>query len=421
MQAYERIAASGGAPGEREQARSALLTDQNGVLTATRGRLARLARARGMEPQLIDDVVQETLLEAWSHLDRLRDLAGFNPWVDEICRNVCRRVNYKRQRDALHLAPTQRAVSSPEGARSEGDDALLDLPAPRRADPFEELSSQDLMRLLDRAIGVLPPATREALELSYLADLPRADVAKRLRLSQSALDTRLHRARAQLRQAFNGPLRAEAEAYGLALDAVATEHWQTTRIWCPQCARQRLEGYFVLVDNADGPNLHLRCPDCSRRDGRDMAHSMGLVSLAGLRTFRPAWKRTMQGLSERVTQALAGGAHSCLSCGKPALLSVQTADSGAAAPPIFLHVECGHCGAGMRSSACLPTVDQLVYWSHPRLRQFLLRHPRCVSSLGPEIERDGADAFSFRLSDLDGGDLLTVIAHRQTLRVLLLD
>ena len=426
MREHEQTEAPRGLPGEREWLRSALLTDQDGILTATRRRLGRIARARGMEPQVVDDVIQETLLEAWSHLDRLRAPAGFHSWVDEICRNVCRRVSRQRQQDARRYASAQHVTGAlDEMAGPETDGALLDLPAPERSDPFEELSQRDLTSLLDRAIGVLPQATRQAVELSYLVDLPRVEVAARLHLSQGALDTRLHRARAQLRQALNGPLRAEAEAYGLALDEVPTEQWQTTRMWCPLCARRRLEGYFVRVEGADGPNLHLRCPDCSRRTGLDTAHSMGLVSLAGLRSFRPAWKRVMQGLSERVTQALADEAQPCLSCGKPALFTVQAA--GATAPPgapaYWIRAECAHCGADadIGPDTCLPTVDQLVYWSDPRARQFLLRHPRCVSNLGPEVEREGAGALTFQLFDLDGADRLTVVARRETLSVLLVD
>jgi hypothetical protein len=335
-------------------------------------------------------------------------------------------VNRTRQQDALRYAPAQQLTGAlDEMAGPENDDALLDFPAPAHCDPFEELSRQDLTSLLDRAIGALPPATRQAVELSYLIDLPRAEVASRLRLSQCALDTRLHRARAQLRQALNGPLRAEAEAYSLALDVVPGEQWQATRMWCPSCARRRLQGYFVRLDGAEGPNLHLRCPDCAQRDGHDMAHSMGLVSLAGLRSFRPAWKRVMQGLSERVAQALSGEGYRCFWCGRPALLTVQVASATtpSGVPACWIRAECAHCGVEGDTShdSCLPSVDQLVHWSDPQARQFLLRHPRCVSSLGPEIEREGADALPFRLSDLDGADHLTVVAHRQTLRVLLVD
>jgi hypothetical protein len=228
-----------------------------------------------------------------------------------------------------------------------------------------------------------------------------------------------------LRQALNGPLRAEAEAFGLALDEIPAEQWQATRMWCPLCARRRLEAYFVRVEGADSPNLHLRCPDCSRRDGRDTAHSMGLVSLTGLRSFRPAWKRVMQGVSERIMQALAGGAYLCFWCGRPARLTVQAASATAtsSASAYWIRAECAHCGVegDTGHDSCLPSVDQLVYWSDPRARQFLLRHPRCVSSGGQEIEREGAEALAFQLSDLEGADQLTVVARRETLSVLLVN
>ena len=68
-------------PGERERLRLALLTDQNGLLTATRQRLTRIAQARGIEPQSIEDVVQETLLEAWRSLDRLHSPHALSRWL----------------------------------------------------------------------------------------------------------------------------------------------------------------------------------------------------------------------------------------------------------------------------------------------------------------------------------------------------
>jgi DNA-directed RNA polymerase specialized sigma24 family protein len=49
-----------------------LVGDLEEVLAAARPRLLRLARMQGVAPDAIDDVVQETLVEAWRHLDKLR-------------------------------------------------------------------------------------------------------------------------------------------------------------------------------------------------------------------------------------------------------------------------------------------------------------------------------------------------------------
>jgi DNA-directed RNA polymerase specialized sigma24 family protein len=80
---------------------AALLADMEQVFTEARPRLLRLAHLNGMSPDIADDVVQETMMEAWRHVENLRDPQRFNAWLDGICRNVCRR--YKTPNGALHL------------------------------------------------------------------------------------------------------------------------------------------------------------------------------------------------------------------------------------------------------------------------------------------------------------------------------
>ncbi|HEU5378732.1 MAG TPA: sigma-70 family RNA polymerase sigma factor [Ktedonobacteraceae bacterium] len=416
-------------PGEWQRLRSALLTDQDGILTETRRRLARLAQARGIEPHAIDDVVQETLLEAWSHLERLHTPAGFPLWIDEICRNVCRRTAHRREMDLLRRT----SLSSPVPNEEERD-VLAHLPAPDAFDPFEELSRQDLLLLLERALGTLPQAARQLVELCYLRELPHAEVAEQLGITSGALDTRLHRARRQLRQIFSGPLREEAQGFGLALDETRASGWQETRLWCPRCMQRRLQGCFMHPDAEEGPNLHLRCPDCSRRYGQDAVHSMGLVSLAGLHAFRPAWKRVMQGLTDTMLHALACGQYPCWYCGKPALMEVMSGTSNEAPSadlsatarssephdscPFWMRLYCLSCGQDAEIQCNLPSVDQLVYWAHPLTRQFLLQHPRWSSAPGRVVEYAGLPAIHFHLADLESNDALTILAHRQTLQPL---
>lgn len=413
-------------PGERQWLRSALLADQDGILTATRLRLARIARARGIEPHSIDDVVQETLLEAWSHLERLHSPAGFHPWIDEICRNICRRAARRREMDLLRHVPLLQPSSTMEYEEGSNE---IDLLAAETSDPLEELSRQDLVLLLDRALGALPLDTRQIVEMCHLLGLPRSEVAERLSLTSNALEVRLYRARRHLRHLLHGPLRHEAEAVGLTLDEALAEGWQPTRLWCPLCARHRLEGCFLADGGEERSNLHLRCPDCVRRYHQDTVHSMGLVQLAGLHSFRPAWKRTMQGLTDRLMQALLKGQHPCLSCGEPALVCVEGNDTEAPLSPyperlrmspypFWIHIHCVHCGKDMGARGDVPSVDQLVYWSHPLTQQFLQQHPHWTSEPGRLVEYDGESALHFRMADVESSNHLTVLAHRYTLRVL---
>lgn len=407
-------------PGERQWLRSALLEDHDGILTTTRLRLARLARARGVEPHLIDDVVQETLLEAWSHLERLQSPAGFHLWIDEICRNICRRAARRKATELSRQVPLlQPSTTEEENSIEEENLFVADI-----FDPLEDLMRQDFLVLLDRALGALQPDTRQLVELCYLRELPRSEVAMRLGISSSTLDVRLHRARRQLRQVLHGPLQQEAEALGVPLDEALAAGWQPTRLWCPLCARQRLEALFLNREAPEGPNLHLRCPDCYRRYKQDTVHSMGLVRLSGIHSFRPAWKRTMQGLTDRIMQALLAGQHPCLNCGKPARIQVKgSEDEAAQSPgpyPFWIHLHCVHCGKDLDGCGHMPSVDQLVYWSHPLTRQFLQQHPRWSSEPGKLVEYERQSAIHFHIAALENADHLTVLAHPRTLQILTL-
>ncbi len=411
---------------ELQRLKNTLLSDTNGQLTAICGRLVRIVQARGIVPGLIDDVVQETLLEAWRHIDSLYAPEGFQAWIDEICRNVCRRYTHRQAIELLRSVPVARQDFASEYEHDAGEISLLaTLPDDETPDPLEELCRQDMTALLDRALGLLPVPARQLVEMCHLLELPHAEVAVRLGISTGTLQTRLHRARRQLRQLLSGPLRDDAEAFGLALDEGIAAGWQETRLWCPLCTRHRLQGCFVEQADDNGPNLHLRCPDCSQRYQQDTIHTMGLISLTGLHSFRPAWKRAMQGMSDLILPALLTGQRPCLFCGKPASVRVIARDTEASSssphPYAFcIHWRCNSCGEHVGSDGDIPSIDQLVYWSHPDTRRFIQQHPRWRSEPATPLEHNSQQALRFQLTDVESADHATVVAHRETLQIMAL-
>lgn len=381
----------------------------------------RLARLRGVAPDAIEDVVQETLLEAWTHLDRLYAPEGFHRWMEEICRNVCRRYARAQQSEMAHalalFGPSTLEYEEAAGSDSISLLANLGAPAP---DLIEALSQQDLTALLHRAVNALPGSMRAAVELSYLQEWPQRKVAAHLGLSMSALEARLHRARGQIRQLLSGPLRAEAEAFGLALGEDPATSPRETRLWCNLCGQRRLLGSFV--PQPDGSvNLHLDCPDCRARHGLGQVHSKGIVQLDGIRSFRPAWKRTMQTVTHLARQGLAQGWHPCPECGTPAAVRVINAEEehSLKGPYRFwVGWHCPRCTSDRYPSIGTISADDVVYWSHPALRQFILQHARWVSEPDQEAEYAGQPAIQFRLVDVSSGARRIILAHRQTLEVL---
>ena len=154
-------------------------------------------------------------------------------------------------------------------------------------------------------------------------------------------------------------------------------------------------------------------------------NSMGLVQLDGLRSFRSAWKRTMGELTAQLASALTRGWHPCPHCGSQAL--IQVIDSNEAmirsSHPYQFSIgwQCPHCGKCMRSTGEWPSVSEVVYWSHPQTRQFILQHPQLLRIPERLVEYAEQPANCVQMSDATSNTSMTVLAHRQRLSILSID
>jgi len=384
------------------------------LLVAAQPRLERFARAQRVTLDGVDDVVQETLIEAWRHLEQLQTPERFDTWLTGICRNVCLR--WARTQGVA--AQRQRSFSEVQLLQDEGGAAsdLLEIPDPLAQDPAEEVSRQDLATLLDRAMGHLPIETRKALEMHYIADLPQREIAQRLGVTLNALEVKLHRARRQLRQVLSGALREEAQAFGLAVDTKRPEGWRETGLWCPLCGRQRLIGCFEPMLQG-GINLRMRCPICtpsSLSDHIDIVNTSGIVSLENIRSFRPAWKRTLHVAPAFYAQVFMTGSQACPTC--QTLMQFRGIEYYTFPPPygkragLVLH--CPQCGDLVTN-----TISAWIM-SHAAAKQFMAQHPRCVLGLEEIVAYQGQEAIRTSLMDIGSASRLTLFLHRQTLHPL---
>jgi RNA polymerase sigma-70 factor (ECF subfamily) len=393
--------------------------------------LAALARRLGVPFDAIDDLVQETLLWAWSQRQTLRSEQRFDAWLDAICRNRCRmylraRFGVGRSRSGIITS-----LDSMDRPLSGGNDEPLeerDIPDANAVDPLEALSHQDLALLLDRALGELPAPARKVLEVRYVDELSEREGAQALGLSCSAFQARLHRARHQLREVFEGPLRAEAEAFGLPVANTAeSAGWQETRIWCNLCGRRRLRGIFAREPDGE-MQLRLRCPDCSERYDVDIYGSMGMAGmtgLGGLKAFRPALNRTMHFLVETGINNLSRGVGPCPHCGKLVPIRVlrpEEAIGHISGSPVLCWImfECPEPGCEKsRPWPCFmhSAVEPLI-WFHPVAQRFMREHPRWITTPETVIEYAGQTAIRFRIVDVTSTAQLSVFAEPTTLQVL---
>ncbi|GCF10708.1 RNA polymerase sigma factor [Dictyobacter arantiisoli] len=400
-----------------EDAHKALEENLEHLLKAAEPRLALLARRYGVPPDVVGDVVQETLVTAWQNLAHLRSPDHFAFWLDGICRNMSMRWAHAQRTTDLH----QRTFSSLQpkhatfqaGQESINASHIFNIVDPQFLDLTEELNRHDLAVLLDRAMGYLPAAGRKAVEMHYLADLPQREVASQLGITINALEVKLHRARRQLRQVLQHELRADAESFGLLHnDEMARQGWHDTSIWCYICGQQRLQGLFEpYPDGAVG--LRLRCPGCSSVSNDDIINTTTKVPFAHVRSFRPALKRALQIVPSIYLEEFTTGRQRCHICGQHATL--RGIEPEVLPAPFYTRFNivfiCPTCGRLVSSifSLCL---------TYPSASQFIMQHERCIIEPEELIDYHGRPAISASVHDPASAERLTLILHRHTLQLL---
>jgi len=150
-------------------------------------RLFRLARSLLRDDSESEDVLQETYARAYEHLDQLHDGARLASWLSHILVHEVRARMRKRGR---HVNVVDRAG---EGTR------VRVIPG-AAANPEEQTSNHQMGGVLVRAIDALSLGYRVVFVLRDVEGLSTAETAESLGISEMAVKTRLHRARAALRQ-----------------------------------------------------------------------------------------------------------------------------------------------------------------------------------------------------------------------------
>ena len=376
-----------------------LLADQLEEMFSRAGpRLLRRARTQGIAQDVAEDLVQETLLEAWRSLEHLRDETRFTAWLDGIYRNV--RLRHRRKQGIMLAREAHIATED-----DESEAFFEQLADPHSFDPNEELARQDMAVLLDRTLGYLAPAHRILVERHYLAEVPQRELAAQLGLTLSALEARLHRARNEMLRVLSNELHTEALSFGLALDPSDAAAWRETRLRCVFCGQGILQGVFEPMENGR-INLRLRCPVCKTFE----INSLGLVELQNARSFLPATKKMLHVAGNYYFTAIAaGGLNRCWICGQPDHLHIVRDDI--LGPPIgmqsWIVSQCG-CPS-MRSLAVL------AFGALPEVRAFMFGSDRIVIRPEVEVRYDGRQAIRCCLLNLTSGRRLHIYAEAETL------
>jgi RNA polymerase sigma-70 factor (ECF subfamily) len=125
-----------------------------------------------------EDVVQETFIRAFRHLDSFRGDSQFSTWLCRIAINQSRDA-YRRR------APT----------------------VPEKEVPVEPEQKDALVRAqLQKALGVLPAGYREVLVMHDVIGMGHKEIAEVLETAEGTSKSQLHKARARMRELLSGSM-----------------------------------------------------------------------------------------------------------------------------------------------------------------------------------------------------------------------
>ena len=136
-----------------------------------------------------EDAVQDALLSAFCHLSQFEGRSQMSTWLVRIV------INATRMR--LRKRPRRAALSIDEIGNQQGD-TVWDQFADARPGPEESYRETELRELLNVKLKCLSATFRDAVQLVYLDGFSGQEAAQALGIRQSALKSRISRARAQL-------------------------------------------------------------------------------------------------------------------------------------------------------------------------------------------------------------------------------
>jgi RNA polymerase sigma-70 factor, ECF subfamily len=165
-------------------------------------KIYRLAKHITQNDEDAEDVLQESFLKAYTHLDSFHGDSKFYTWLVRIAVNEALMKLRKRKSD--------KSVSLDE-PQDTGEDMVQREIAVWEDDPEKKYSREELAEILNNAVQSLKPSFRTVFVLRDIEELSTEDTAETLGISIPAVKSRLLRARLQLREKLTRHFRRKGD------------------------------------------------------------------------------------------------------------------------------------------------------------------------------------------------------------------
>jgi RNA polymerase sigma-70 factor (ECF subfamily) len=139
------------------------------------------------------DLSQEIFVRIYQHREKFDPRQKFVTWLYAIASNLVR--DYYRQ----HGRHPQVSLDAADG----GSDGLRDTLPGQKPSPSEEIQAEERADIVRRAVAELPEELRAPLILAEYEELSQAEIGEILGCTAKAVETRIYRARQQLRAKLN--------------------------------------------------------------------------------------------------------------------------------------------------------------------------------------------------------------------------
>lgn len=196
-----------GHSGDAALVRRALARDESAfreIMERHNRRLYRVARSILRNDSEAEDVVQETYVSAFTHLDGFRGDSSLATWLSRIAMNEAlgrlRRERPAVELDAFELQRTKaQIIQFPQTGASD--------------DPERTMAQREILQLVERAADNLPEIFRIVFVTRVIEGMSVEETAELLSLQPETVKTRLHRARRLVRDQLDeqiGPVLMDA-------------------------------------------------------------------------------------------------------------------------------------------------------------------------------------------------------------------
>ncbi len=149
-------------------------------------RVYRAARAILGNDTEAEDVMQEAYVRAFTHLEQFENRAKFSTWLTKIAvHEALARVRKSKRWDSLDSAAETDVPVRPE-------------PMSNARNPEEQMFGAQMKTLLETSLDALPDKYRTVFVLREIEEMSTTETAEALGITEEAVKTRLHRARAML-------------------------------------------------------------------------------------------------------------------------------------------------------------------------------------------------------------------------------